>query len=95
MSLEVDVDHARASFHLSACFSAAPGLTALFGRSGSGKTTLVDIMGGLIRPDRGKVSIDGTRKWKEEGFTRPWPDVIKMPDELRARVDELWRKAGL
>jgi molybdate transport system ATP-binding protein len=59
MSLEVDLDHARESFHLSARFSAAPGLTALFGRSGSGKTTLVDIVGGLIRPDRGKVAIDG------------------------------------
>src|SRR4029077_11243429 len=59
MSLEVDVDHARESFHLSARFSAVPGLTALFGRSGSGKTTLVDIVGGLIRPDRGRIAIDG------------------------------------
>ena len=59
MSLEVDVDHARESFHLVARFSAAPGLTALFGRSGSGKTTLVDIVGGLIRPDRGRIAIDG------------------------------------
>jgi molybdate transport system ATP-binding protein len=59
MSLEVDVDHARETFHLSARFSAAPGLTALFGRSGSGKTTLVDIVGGLIRPDRGKIAVDG------------------------------------
>ncbi|MBL6652134.1 MAG: molybdenum ABC transporter ATP-binding protein, partial [Reyranella sp.] len=32
MSLEVDVDHAREAFRLSARFSAAPGLTALFGR---------------------------------------------------------------
>jgi molybdate transport system ATP-binding protein len=59
MSLEVDVDHARETFHLVARFSAAPGLTALFGRSGSGKTTLVDIVGGLIRPDRGRIAIDG------------------------------------
>ena len=59
MSLEVDVDHARGSFRLAARFSAAPGLTALFGRSGSGKTTLVDIVGGLVRPDRGRVAIDG------------------------------------
>jgi molybdate transport system ATP-binding protein len=59
MSLDVDVDHARDRFRLSARFSAAPGLTALFGRSGSGKTTLVDIVGGLIRPDRGKVAVDG------------------------------------
>jgi molybdate transport system ATP-binding protein len=59
MSLEVDVDHARGSFHVAARFTAAPGLTALFGRSGSGKTTLVDIVGGLVRPDRGRVAVDG------------------------------------
>ena len=59
MSLDVDLDHAREGFRLCARFSAAPGLTALFGRSGSGKTTLVDIVGGLIRPDRGKVAVDG------------------------------------
>ncbi|MGE4080286.1 MAG: molybdenum ABC transporter ATP-binding protein [Reyranella sp.] len=59
MSLDVDVEHARGSFRLTARFSAAPGLTALFGRSGSGKTTLVDIVGGLVRPDRGRIAIDG------------------------------------
>ena len=59
MSLEVDVDHVRDPFRLAARFTSAPGLTALFGRSGSGKTTLVDIVGGLIRPDRGRVAVDG------------------------------------
>ena len=59
MSLDVNVDHKRGSFHLQARFTAAPGLTALFGRSGSGKTSLVNIVGGLIRPDRGRVSVDG------------------------------------
>jgi 4-hydroxy-3-polyprenylbenzoate decarboxylase len=42
-----------------------------------------------------KMGIDATRKWKEEGFTRPWPGVIRMSDDVRARVDELWKKAGL
>ncbi|WP_421994898.1 molybdenum ABC transporter ATP-binding protein [Reyranella sp.] len=59
MSLEVDVELARGAFRLAARFTAAPGLTALFGRSGSGKTTLVDIVGGLARPDRGRVAVDG------------------------------------
>jgi len=42
-----------------------------------------------------KMGIDATRKWKEEGFVRPWPDVIKMTPEVRERVDQLWKKAGL
>jgi len=42
-----------------------------------------------------KMGIDATRKWKEEGFTRPWPDVITMSEEVRLRVDQLWKKAGL
>jgi molybdate transport system ATP-binding protein len=60
MSLEIDIEHRRGAFHLSAQLVAPPGLTALFGRSGSGKTSLVDIVGGLIRPDRGRVVVDGT-----------------------------------
>ena len=59
MSLEVDIDHARGNFRIAARFSAVPGLTALFGRSGAGKTTLIDIVGGLVRPDRGRVAVDG------------------------------------
>ena len=59
MSLEVDIEHARDSFRLQVRFAAQPGVTALFGRSGSGKTSLVDIVGGLIRPDRGRIAVDG------------------------------------
>lgn len=41
-----------------------------------------------------KMGIDATRKWPQEGFTRPWPDVITMTDEVKKRVDHLWKKAG-
>ncbi|MFI5001622.1 MAG: molybdenum ABC transporter ATP-binding protein [Reyranellales bacterium] len=59
MSLDIDVEHERDGFRLAARFTSQPGLTALFGRSGSGKTTLVDIVGGLIRPQRGRIVVDG------------------------------------
>jgi len=42
-----------------------------------------------------KMGIDATRKWKEEGFVRPWPNVIRMSEDVKKRVDQLWKKAGL
>src|SRR5580658_4347965 len=42
-----------------------------------------------------KMGIDATRKWPGEGFTRPWPDVLKMSDDVKERVNVLWKKAGL
>jgi 4-hydroxy-3-polyprenylbenzoate decarboxylase len=42
-----------------------------------------------------KMGVDATRKWPGEGFTRPWPGVIEMPAEVRRRVEELWKRAGL
>ena len=58
--LTVDLDHRRGDFRLRAAFAAPPGVTALFGRSGAGKTTLVDLLGGLVRPERGRVEVGGT-----------------------------------
>ncbi len=59
MTLEVDVEHRLGRFTLAAKFSAESGLTALFGRSGAGKTSLVNVIAGLLRPDRGRVSVEG------------------------------------
>jgi 4-hydroxy-3-polyprenylbenzoate decarboxylase len=42
-----------------------------------------------------KMGVDATRKWPQEGFTRPWPDVIRMTPSVRERVDLLLKKAGL
>jgi 4-hydroxy-3-polyprenylbenzoate decarboxylase len=41
------------------------------------------------------MGIDATRKWKEEGFDRPWPDRIVMDEATRRRVDAMWKELGL
>ena len=42
-----------------------------------------------------KMGIDATRKWPTEGFSRPWPDEIKMDWGVKARIDQLWKSLGL
>ena len=42
-----------------------------------------------------KMGIDATRKWKEEGFTRRWPDEIVMSEDVRRRVDSIWPELGI
>ncbi len=59
MSLTVDVRHTLGAFQLEASFASSGRLTALFGPSGSGKTTLVNLIGGLIRPEHGRIAIGG------------------------------------
>ena len=37
-----------------------------------------------------KVGIDATRKWADEGFTREWPDLIVMSEDVKQKVTEKW-----
>jgi 4-hydroxy-3-polyprenylbenzoate decarboxylase len=40
------------------------------------------------------MGVDATRKWKEEGFTRPWPDEIVMSKEVKTLVTKRWKEYG-
>jgi len=42
-----------------------------------------------------KMGVDATTKFPSEGFTRRWPNVIKMSPDVVSRVDALWKRAGL
>jgi 4-hydroxy-3-polyprenylbenzoate decarboxylase len=42
-----------------------------------------------------KMGIDATRKWAAEGFARPWPEMLAMPDAVKARVAGICQDLGL
>ncbi len=40
----------------------------------------------------GKLGIDATKKWKEEGYEREWPEVVEMSEDVKAKVDSIWEE---
>lgn len=60
MSVDVELHHNFGAFALDVAFKIErAGVTALFGPSGAGKTTVVNAIAGLLRPDEGRIGIDG------------------------------------
>jgi molybdate transport system ATP-binding protein len=57
--LRVDVTKQLGEFSIQASFASEGRVTGLFGASGAGKTSLINMIAGLLRPDRGKISLDG------------------------------------
>jgi molybdate transport system ATP-binding protein len=58
--LTVDVEKRLGALNLSVRFAAERGATALFGPSGAGKTSVVNMIAGLVTPDRGTITLDDT-----------------------------------
>ncbi len=48
-----------------------------------------------VRDFGSKVGIDATTKLKEEGYTRVWPEEIKMDEATKKKVDAVWSELGL
>ncbi len=42
-----------------------------------------------------KMGIDATRKWPAEGFHRPWPAMLSMTPEIKARVSKICKDLGI
>jgi molybdate transport system ATP-binding protein len=57
--LQVDISKRLGEFVVEASFASEGRVTGLFGASGAGKTSLINMIAGLLRPDRGRISIDG------------------------------------
>ena len=57
--LHVDIGLKRTDFRLDVGFEGGSGITVLFGQSGAGKTSVLHAVAGLLRPDRGRIEVDG------------------------------------
>jgi molybdate transport system ATP-binding protein len=56
--LRVDVSKQLGDFAIEASFVSEGRVTGLFGASGAGKSSLINMIAGLLRPDRGIIAID-------------------------------------
>jgi molybdate transport system ATP-binding protein len=59
MSFEITVSRRLGDRRIALDLKSGPGLTALFGPSGAGKTSLLNMVAGLLRPDSGRIAVDG------------------------------------
>ena len=57
--IEVDVKLRAGAFFLNVAFANNANITALFGPSGSGKSLTLHLVAGLLRPDQGRVVLNG------------------------------------
>jgi molybdate transport system ATP-binding protein len=58
-ALDVDVTRTIGEFDLDVAFSVESGISVLFGPSGAGKSLTLALIAGLLRPDTGKIAING------------------------------------
>jgi molybdate transport system ATP-binding protein len=71
MTLDASVVVARGSLHLDVDLRVADGeVLAVLGPNGAGKSTLLRVLAGLLRPDGGRVAVDGT-VWDGDGTQLP------------------------
>ena len=57
--ISVQIKKRLGDFAVDVGFEAPRGVTAIFGRSGSGKTSVINAIAGLMRPDAGRIVVDG------------------------------------
>ncbi|HXX25858.1 MAG TPA: molybdenum ABC transporter ATP-binding protein [Pseudolabrys sp.] len=77
--LAVDVEKQLGELALRASFENAGGIAALFGPSGAGKTSIINMIAGLLTPDRGRIVLDN--------------DVL-FDDQVRINVPPWKRRIG-
>ena len=66
MSLEVEIEKRFADFTLRAQFTAQDTATAILGASGCGKSMTLRCIAGIVKPDKGRIVLDGVPLFDSE-----------------------------
>jgi molybdate transport system ATP-binding protein len=85
--IEVDLKGHVGSFHVEAAFEGTAGVTSLFGQSGAGKSTITNMIAGILRPDSGRITVNGETLFDSERG-------IDVPARAR-RVGQVFQDARL
>ena len=85
MSFEIDIDKRLGDARVSLTLAAGKGATVLFGPSGVGKSSVLNMVAGLLRPDRGRIAVAGETLFG---------DGIDVPPERR-RAGYVFQEARL
>ena len=85
MSFEIDIEKRLGDTRVALTLDAGQGATVLFGPSGVGKSSILNMVAGLLRPDRGRIAIDGETLFG---------DGIDLPPERR-RAGYVFQEARL
>jgi molybdate transport system ATP-binding protein len=65
--IDIRVRRKQGDFVVDTAFiSEGVGVTALFGESGAGKTSVINMVAGLVRPDEGRIVVNGSRLFDSE-----------------------------
>lgn len=59
MSFDIDIRRVIGDVSIAVRLSGGAAVTALFGPSGAGKTSVLHMVAGLLRPDTGRIAVDG------------------------------------
>ncbi len=76
MLFEIQVEKHLGDAHISADCDSDARLTALIGPSGAGKTSIFNMISGILRPDQGRIVVDGRTLFDSDSG-------IDVPPELR------------
>ena len=71
-------------------------ITALMGFNGAGKSTLLNLLGGLTRPTKGKISLEAkplTSQLGKIGYLRQEPDLMLLADTVEEELS--WKNKEL